>query len=137
MANISPIYVYVVTYCLYSLCQNEIEEKYLFLSSKLKKPWIFYRIKILIFVFNWRPFIKYVRNIFRKKTFLTPWYARVRVRIRGLEMLVSRKILRTYLMDDPLEFLCLQACLNYQNWKLRFLFWLNSNLEYQVLCQIL
>ena len=25
----------------------------------------------------------------------------VRVRIRGLEMLVFRKILRTYLMDDP------------------------------------
>ena len=26
---------------------------------------------------------------------------KVRVRIRGLEMLVFRKILRTYLMDDP------------------------------------
>ena len=25
----------------------------------------------------------------------------VRVRIRGLEMLVFRRILRTYLMDDP------------------------------------
>ena len=38
-----------------------------------------------------------------KLTFLTPWYAHVRVRIRGLEMLVSWKILRTYLMDGPLK----------------------------------
>ena len=29
------------------------------------------------------------------------WY--VRLRIRGLDMLVFRKILRTYLMDDPLQ----------------------------------
>ena len=36
-----------------------------------------------------------------KLTFLTPLYAHVRVRIRGLEMLVSRKMLGTYLMDDP------------------------------------
>ena len=35
-----------------------------------------------------------------KLTFLTLWY--VRVRIRGLEMLVFRKILRAYLMDDPI-----------------------------------
>ena len=27
--------------------------------------------------------------------------AKVRVRIRGLEILLFRKILRTYLMDDP------------------------------------
>ena len=39
-----------------------------------------------------------------KLTFLTSWYAHVRVRIKGLEMLVFRKILRTYLMDDPLMF---------------------------------
>ena len=38
-----------------------------------------------------------------KLTFLTPWYVHVRVRIRGLEMLVFRKILRTYLMDGPLK----------------------------------
>ena len=38
-----------------------------------------------------------------KLTFLTPWYARIRVRIRGLEMFVLRKILHTYLMDGPLE----------------------------------
>ena len=37
-----------------------------------------------------------------KLTFLTPRYGHVRVRIRGLEMLVFRKILRTYLMDGPL-----------------------------------
>ena len=36
-----------------------------------------------------------------KLAFLTPWYAHARVRIRGLEMLVFREILRTYLMDDP------------------------------------
>ena len=38
-----------------------------------------------------------------KLTFLTPWYVHVRVYIRGLEMLVFRNILRTYLMDDPKE----------------------------------
>ena len=36
-----------------------------------------------------------------KLIFLTPWYAHVHVGIRGLEMLVFRKILRTYLMDGP------------------------------------
>ena len=36
-------------------------------------------------------------------TFLTPWCALGRVRIRGLEMLVFRKILRTCLMDGPLS----------------------------------
>ena len=36
-----------------------------------------------------------------KLTFLTPQYAHVGVRIRGLEMLVFRKILRAYLVDDP------------------------------------
>ena len=35
--------------------------------------------------------IKYVRKIFRKTN----------ISIRGLEMLVFRKILRMYLMDDP------------------------------------
>ena len=44
--------------------------------------------------------LNYVRKIFRKTNFLTPWYAHVRVRIRGLEMLVFRKILRTYLLDS-------------------------------------
>ena len=38
-----------------------------------------------------------------RQLFLTPWYANVRVRIRGLEMLVFRKLLRTYVMNDPLE----------------------------------
>ena len=37
-----------------------------------------------------------------KLTSLTPWYAHVGVRIRGLEMSVFRKILLTYLMDDSL-----------------------------------
>ena len=43
--------------------------------------------------------IKYVCKIFRKTNISNPLY--VRVRIRGLEMLVFRKILRTYLMDGP------------------------------------
>ena len=36
-----------------------------------------------------------------KLTFLTHLYTHVRVRMRGLEVLVFGKILRTYLMDDP------------------------------------
>ena len=36
-----------------------------------------------------------------KLTFLTPRYVHVCVLIRGLKMLVFRKILRTYLMDGP------------------------------------
>ena len=36
-----------------------------------------------------------------KLTFLSPWYAHVRVHIRGLEMLAFWKILGTYLMDNP------------------------------------
>ena len=42
-------------------------------------------------------------KISEKLTFLTTWYALVRVRIIGLEILVFRKILRTYLTDDPLH----------------------------------
>ena len=37
-----------------------------------------------------------------KLTFLTSWYAHIRVRNRRLEMLVFQKIVRTYLMDGPL-----------------------------------
>ena len=44
--------------------------------------------------------IKYVRKIFRK-TNISKLTFHVRVRIRGLEMLIFRKILRTYFMDDP------------------------------------
>ena len=39
-----------------------------------------------------------------KLTFLTPWYAHVSVRVRELEMLVFRKILRTHLLDNPYSF---------------------------------
>ena len=46
--------------------------------------------------------IKYVRKIFRKTNISNPLKrTHVRVRIRGLETLVFRKILRMYLMDDP------------------------------------
>ena len=41
-----------------------------------------------------------------KLTFVTPWYVHVRVHIRGLQMLIFRKILRTYLMDDPKTISC-------------------------------
>ena len=47
--------------------------------------------------------IKYVPKVFRKPTFLTLRYSHICVRIRGLEMLVFRTILRTYLMDSPYE----------------------------------
>ena len=43
-------------------------------------------------------------KVSEKLTFLTPWYAHVRVRIRGLEMLFFRKILRKYVMDGPYSF---------------------------------
>ena len=46
--------------------------------------------------------IKYVRKIFRKTNISNP-LIHTCVRIRGLEMLVFRKIFRTYLMDDPLS----------------------------------
>ena len=45
--------------------------------------------------------IKYIRKIFRKTTISNPLIRTRTVRIRGLEILVFRKILRTYLMDDP------------------------------------
>ena len=45
------------------------------------------------------PSIKYVHKIFRKTNISNPL-----IRIRGLKILVFRKILRTYLMDDPLEY---------------------------------
>ena len=50
------------------------------------------------------PLSRYAKSS-EKLTFLTPWYAHVRVRIKGLEMSVFRKILRTYLMDDPVRLL--------------------------------
>ena len=44
----------------------------------------------------WGLSIKYVSKIFRKTNISNPL-------IRGFEMLVFRKILLTYLIDDPLE----------------------------------
>ena len=46
------------------------------------------------------PSIKYVRKIFRKTNISNPLIRTRTCVCRGLEMLVSRKILRTYLMDD-------------------------------------
>ena len=37
-----------------------------------------------------------------KLSFLTPRYAHVHVRMRGYEMMVFRKILDTYYMNDPI-----------------------------------
>ena len=48
------------------------------------------------------PSIKYVRKIFRKTNISNPdTHTYVGVRIRGLKMVVFRKILRPYLMDGP------------------------------------
>ena len=49
-----------------------------------------------------QPLSTYAKS-FEKLTFLTSWYPRVRVRIGGLGILVFRKILRTYLMDGPIQ----------------------------------
>ena len=54
------------------------------------------------FLLGGHPFSTYAK-FSEKLTFLTPWYAHVRARIRGLGMLTFRKILRTYLMEDPLR----------------------------------
>ena len=64
-----------------------------------------------------------------KLTFLTPWYAHVCVRIRGLEMLVFRKIWCTYLMDDPLKRLYLESCyMKLWKWQIfRKYYWRFSN----------
>ena len=53
-----------------------------------------------------------------KLTFLSPRYAHARVRIRGVEMLVFRNILHTYVMDDSLP--CLQLVT--ENGKFLFFF---------------
>ena len=50
----------------------------------------------------WRHPLSRYAKFSEKLLFLTPWCAHVRVRINGLEMLVFRKIFRTYLMDGPL-----------------------------------
>ena len=55
----------------------------------------------MIFKVRVHPLSRY-KNFSEKLKFLTPRYTHVRVRIRGLEMLVLRKILRVYLMDGPL-----------------------------------
>ena len=67
-------------------------------------------IVITLQCFNWRghPLSTY-EKLSEKLTFLTPWYAHARVRIRGLEMLVFWNILRTYLMDGPLVFVYISA----------------------------
>ena len=39
-----------------------------------------------------RSFIYYIRKLSEKLTFLTPWFAHVRTRIRGKEMFVFRKL---------------------------------------------
>ena len=56
--------------------------------------------------------IKYVHKIFWKTNISNPWYAHVRVCIKGLEMLVFRNILRTYIMDGPKIQIWLTSCLN-------------------------
>ena len=47
------------------------------------------------------PLISTYAQFSEKLTFLTPLYAHIRVRIKGLEILVLQNVLRTYLMSDP------------------------------------
>ena len=61
-----------------------------------------------------------------KLTFLTPWYAHVRVHTRGLEMLAFRKILRTYLMDNPPSLLFLFNTIGYRDET-----WWNISITYE------
>ena len=55
--------------------------------------------RLMIFL-RGHPLSTYVK-FSEKLTFLTPWYAHVPGLIRGLEMLVFRKILCMYFMDGP------------------------------------
>ena len=48
------------------------------------------------------PFRMYAK-ISEKAIFLTPWYAHVRMRIKEYEMLVFRKVLRTYSINKWLH----------------------------------
>ena len=68
---------------------------------KISVTGIYESVFIYSILISVHPLSTYVK-FSEKLTFLTPWYAHLRVRIRGLEMLVFREILRTYLMDDPL-----------------------------------
>ena len=45
--------------------------------------------------------IKYVRKVFRKTNFSNPLIRTRTYAYQGVEMLVFRKILRAYLMDEP------------------------------------
>ena len=55
-----------------------------------------------IFLHRGHPLSAYTK-FSEKLIFRTPLYVHVRVGIRGLEMLVFREILRTYLMDGPIH----------------------------------
>ena len=78
-----------------------------FVNERKKLSFVLYSIqgshrkkKPLRNVTRGHPFSMYAKFC-EKLTFLTPYYVHVRVRIRRLEVLVFRKILRTYLMDNP------------------------------------
>ena len=55
----------------------------------------------IFFILRKGSFIITYAEFSKKLTFLTSWYAHVRVRIRGSQMLVFRNILPTYSMNDP------------------------------------
>ena len=55
---------------------------------------------IINIVIRCQPLSTYAK-FYEKLNISNPLIAHVRVRVRALEMLVFRKILRTYLMDDP------------------------------------
>ena len=65
--------------------------------------WIYLILRASWYIFYFEKGIihEYVRKFCKKLTFLTSWYAHVRVRISGSEMLVFRNILPTYSMNDP------------------------------------
>ena len=51
-------------------------------------------------IWSWGHLLSTYAKFSEKLAFLTLWYAHLRIRIRGVEMLVFPKILRMYLMDD-------------------------------------
>ena len=67
-----------------------------FFSILKKQTYVWCFLDLLLWGHALSTYVKFSEKL----TFLTPRYAHVRLRTRGLEMLVFRKILRTYLMDD-------------------------------------
>ena len=91
-------------------------------SWKGQHQWISVSLPSWVFYYWWGHPLSTYAKFFEKLTFLTPWYAHVRVRIRGFEMLVFRKILCTYLMDGP-YYKPIVLCLSL-DWSMKFIFFM-------------